>query len=71
MDERVRVAGAGGLGGNLLEAALCWGRASVDGGDRAGALAALAKLDSLASVLSPGEVMRGKIRRLRAAATKL
>jgi tetratricopeptide (TPR) repeat protein len=66
----IRVAGAGGLGGNLINAALRYGRASLEAGDKPGALAALAKLDSLAVVLRPGEVMRGKIRRLRAAATR-
>ena len=66
----IRVAGAGGLGGNLLDAALRWGRASLEAGDRAGALAALAKLDSLTAVLGAGEVMRGKIKRLRTAANR-
>jgi tetratricopeptide (TPR) repeat protein len=67
---QIRVAGGGGLGANLLNAALRCGRASLDAGDKPGAIAALAKLDSLAAVLRPGEVMRGKIRRLRAATTQ-
>jgi len=66
----IRVAGAGGLGANLLNAALRYGRAALDAGDKPGALAAVAKLDSLAAILRPGQVMRGKIRRLQAAATR-
>jgi len=66
----IRVAGGGGLGANLLNAALRYGRASLEAGDKPGALAAVAKLDSLAAVLRPGQVMRGKIRRLQAAATR-
>jgi tetratricopeptide (TPR) repeat protein len=66
----IRIAGSVGLGANLLNAALRWGKASLDAGDKASATAALAKLDSLTAVLGGGEVMRGKIRRLRAAATQ-
>ena len=66
----IRVAGSVGLGANLLNAALRWGKGSLDAGDKASATAALAKLDSLTAVLGGGEVMRGKIRRLRAAATQ-
>lgn len=66
----VRVAGAGGLGANLLNAALRLGRVSLDAGDRPGAILALGKLDSLATMLGAGEVMRGKIRRLKAATTR-
>jgi hypothetical protein len=66
----IRVAGAGGLGVNLLNAALHFGRAALEAGDKPGALAALAKLDSLTTVIGAGQVTRARIRRLRTAATR-
>ena len=63
----VPAAGAAGLGANLLAATLLHGRIALEAGDRPGAVAALAKLDSLTAVMGAGEVMRGRIRRLRAA----
>jgi hypothetical protein len=63
----IQAVGAAGLGANLLAATVRWGRAALDAGDRPAATAALAKLDSLTAVIGAGEVMRGRIRRLRAA----
>jgi tetratricopeptide (TPR) repeat protein len=66
----VPVAGAAGLGANLLAATLRRGLLALDAGDAPAAIAALAKLDSLTAVISAGEVMRARIRRLRAAVSQ-
>jgi hypothetical protein len=61
----IRASGTSGLGGNLIAAALRWGHESFSAGDRVGARAAVAKIDSLVTVLGTDEGMGKEIARLR------